>query len=81
MKMVFKGTESTIAKGLGGKVDYSDPTFKMMVVAGADSPLRGTVLSSGGAFPAHLAEGLLAIANGHPLQGLKKMLLKKPAKK
>lgn len=73
MAMMFKGTEQTIAKGFGGKADYSDPTFKMMVMAGADSPLRAAVLSSSGAFPANLAEGLLEIANGHPLRGLKKL--------
>lgn len=77
MMQAFKGTESTIAKGFGGKADYSNPTFKMMVMAGADSPLRAAVLSSGGAFPASLAEGLLATANGHPLEGVKKIVRKK----
>ena len=73
MLAVFKGTEQTIAKGFGGKADYSDPTFKMMVMSGADAPLRAAVLSSCGAFPANVAEGMLAMANGQPLQGLKKM--------
>lgn len=76
MMQVFKGTEATIAKGFGGKVDYSDPTFKMMVMSGADAPLRATVLSSGGAFSANMAQGLLAAANGHPLEGVKKMVKK-----
>ena len=70
---MFKGTEQIIAKGFGGKVDYSDPTFKMMVMSSADAPLRATVLMSGGAFTANIAEGMLAMANGQPLQGLKKM--------
>ena len=70
---MFKMTEKTIAQGFGGKVDYSDPTFKMMVMSGADAPLRAAVLSSSGAFPANVAEGMLAMANGQPLQGLKKM--------
>ena len=73
MKAMFKTTEKTIAKGFGGKVDYSDPTFKMMVMSGADAPLRAAVLSSGGMFPAGVAEGMLEIANGHLLKGLKKM--------
>ncbi len=73
MMAMFKSTEKTIAQAFGGKADYSDPTFKMMVMAGADSPLRAAVLSSCGAFPANVAEGLLALANGRPLQGLKKM--------
>ena len=76
MMQMFKDTEATIAKSFGGKADYSDPTFKMMVMSGADAPLRAAVLSSCGMFPANLAEGMLAIANGHPLQGVKKMVKK-----
>lgn len=74
MKQMFKATESTIAKSFGGKADYNNPSFKMMVMSGADSPLRAAVLSSGGAFPAKLAEGMLEIANGHPVKGIKKMI-------
>lgn len=74
MMQMFKGTESTIAKGFGGKVDYENPDFKMMVMSGADAPLRAAVLSSGGSFSAKIAEGVLAMANGHPVQGIKKML-------
>ena len=73
MKAMFKETEKTIAKAFGGKPDYSDPTFKMMVMAGADSPLRAAVISSCGAFAANVAEGLVAAANGHPFEGLKKI--------
>lgn len=76
MMQMFKGTEATIAKSFGGKADYSDPTFKMMVMSGADAPLRAAVLSSCGAFPANLAEGMLAMANGHPLNGVKKIIKK-----
>ena len=50
--------------------------FKMMVMSGADAPLRAAVLSSCGAFPANLAEGMLAMANGHPLNGVKKIIKK-----
>ena len=76
MMQMFKGTEATIAKSFGGKADYSDPTFKMMVMSGADAPLRAAVLSSCGMFPANLAEGMIALANGHPLNGVKKLIKK-----
>lgn len=76
MMQMFKGTEATIAKSFGGKADYSDPTFKMMVMSGADAPLRAAVLSSCGMFPANLAEGMLVLANGHPLNGVKKLIKK-----
>ncbi len=77
MKSMYNTTVKTIAKGFGGKVDFSNPTFKMMVMSGADSPLRATIVSSGGALPANIAEGLLEIANGHLRAGLKKLGEKK----
>ena len=64
MMQAFRGTESTIAQGFGGKADYSNPDFRMMIMSGADAPLRAAVLSSGGSFPAAAAQGLLAAANG-----------------
>ena len=64
MMQAFKGTEQQIAQAFGGVADYSDPAFRMMVLAGADSPLRAAVISSGGLFSAEAAEGLLAVANG-----------------
>ena len=73
MRLFFKITEKTIAKGFGGKVDYSNPTFRMVIMSATDAPLRSTVLAGGGAFPANVAEGLVAMANGHVLQGFKKM--------
>lgn len=64
MMQAFRGTEATIAQGFGGKADYSNPDFRMMIMSGADAPLRAAVLSSGGSFPAAAAQGLLAAANG-----------------
>lgn len=74
MGIVFKATERIMARSFGGKADYEDPTFKMMVMSGADAPLRAAVLSSCGALPARVAEGLLEMANGHPLKAIKKMI-------
>ena len=71
MNLLFKTTERTIARGFGGKIDYSDPAFKMMVMSGADSPLRALVLTSAGSLPAHAAERMLAIANARPLDILR----------
>lgn len=71
MKKMFEGTEQTIAQAFGGVVDYSNPTFKMMIMSGADAPLRAAVISSSGAFPANVAEGILELANGHLIRGLK----------
>lgn len=77
MKIMYWGTEKTIAKAFGGVVDYNNPSFKMLMMMAADSPLRASVISSGGTFPDNLAEGILEIANGHLIRGLKKMMKKK----
>ena len=72
MKLMFKATEIVIAKGCGGKVDYENPEFRMMINASAGGPLRGMQISGGvkgGVFP-----GLLEMANGHFFKGLWKMI-------
>ena len=72
MKIMLKATELVIAKGCGGKVDYENPEFRMMINAAAGGPLRSMQISSGmkgGVFP-----GLLEMANGHFFKGLWKMI-------
>lgn len=76
MKIQYKVMENIIAKSFGGKKDYSDPAFKMMMVCAADCPLRAMVISSGGAVSDSLAQGLLEMANGHYIRGIKAMLKK-----
>ena len=73
MKKMFEGTEKTIAQGFGGVADYTDPNFRMIMMSGADAPLRAAVLSSGGTFPAIVAEGMLELAKGHYIRGIKKL--------
>ena len=72
MKVMFKFTEMVIAKGCGGKVDYENPEFRMMINASAGGPLRSMQISGGvkgGVFP-----GLLEMANGHFFKGIWKMI-------
>lgn len=76
MKIQYKVTENIIAKSFGGKKDYSDPAFKMMVICATDCPLRASVISSGGVMSDSLAQGLLEMANGHYIRGIKAMLKK-----
>ncbi|MDE6418930.1 MAG: glycoside hydrolase family 3 C-terminal domain-containing protein [Lachnospiraceae bacterium] len=76
MKIQYKVMENIIAKSFGGKKDYSDPAFKRMMVCAADCPLRAMVISSGGAVSDSLAQGLLEMANGHYIRGIKAMLKK-----
>jgi beta-glucosidase len=76
MKLQYKVTECIVAKSFGGKKDYGDPAFKMMMVCATDCPMRATVISSGGALSDGVARGLVEMANGHYLRGIKSMLQK-----
>lgn len=76
MKIQYKVTEGIVAKSFGGKKDYSDPAFKMMLTCATDCPLRASVISAGGAMTDEAAQGLVDMANGHFIQGVKKMLKK-----
>ena len=76
MKIQYKVTENIIAKGFGGKKDMSDPAYRMMLTCAADCPMRSVIISGGGAMSDSLAEGLLHMANGHFIKGIKAMLKK-----
>ncbi len=72
MKLVFKATEGVVARGFGGKKDYDNPEFRMMMAASAGGPLRSMQIFSG--IRGSLMKGLLHIANGHYLRGIKTMI-------
>ena len=74
MKIMYKSTEKVIAKQFGGKVDYDNPEFKMMMKCSAGGPLRNMQISGG--IKGGVFEGLLLMANGHFFKGLFKMLEK-----
>ena len=76
MKIQYKVTENIIAKSFGGKKDYSDPAFKMMMICAVDCPLRAVIICSGGTVSDSLAKGLLEMANGHYIRGIIAMLKK-----
>lgn len=72
MKCMYKGVEATVAKGFGGKKDYTDPQFRMLMSSSAGSPLRSMQISGG--MKDGLFHGLLDMANGHYLRGLLRLL-------
>jgi len=72
MKIMFKAVEATVAKGFGGKKDYTDPNFRMMMNSAADASLSGMKISGG--MNNHVLEGMLQMANGHFLRGIVTML-------
>ena len=72
MKIMYSAVESTVAKGFGGKKDYSNPDFRMMMNASAGAPLRCMQISGG--IKGGLFQGLLEMANGHFFKGIIKMI-------
>ena len=72
MKIMFKATEKTVAKGFGGKADYDNPDFKMMMNSSAGAPLRSMQIAGG--IKGGVIPGMLHIANGHFFKGIKKMI-------
>lgn len=74
MKMMYISTEAVIARGFDGKKDYNNPDFKMLMKSSAGGPLRSMKISGG--IKGGLLEGMLEMANGHFLRGVRKMLEK-----
>ena len=72
MRIMFKATERVIAKGFGGKADYENPEFRMLINSSAGSPLRSMMISGG--MKGGLLPGMLEMANGHFFRGIWKMI-------
>ena len=72
MKIMFKAVEATIAKGFGGKKDYENPEFRMMMNSSAGAPLRSMMISGG--IKGGVLPGMLEMANGHFFRGLRRMI-------
>ena len=72
MRIMFRAVEATIAKGFGGKKDYENPEFRMLMNSSAGSPLRSMMISGG--MKGGVLPGMLEMANGHFLRGIWKMI-------
>ena len=72
MKIMYSAVESTIAKGFGGKADYDNPDFRMMMASSVGGPLRSMMISGG--IKGGVMPGMLEMANGHFLRGLWRMI-------
>ena len=74
MKIMFKIIERLMARGFDGKVDYNNPSYKMMVAMASDCSMTG--MKNNAQMDHHLLEGLVMMANGHFLQGIREMFRK-----
>ncbi len=72
MKIMFKAVEATIAKGFGGKKDYENPEFRMLMNSSAGSPLRSMMISGG--MKGGVLPGMLEMASGHFFRGIWKII-------
>lgn len=72
MKIMYKAVEAAIAKGFGGKADYENPEFRMLMESSAGGPLRSMQISGG--MKGGLMQGLLDMANGHFFTGVCKIM-------
>ena len=73
MKIVYWGFETVMARKYDGR-DYSNPTFKMMMTTAMDCSISGMQINGG--IKGHLLQGLVEIANGRLIKGIKLMLKK-----
>ena len=72
MKILYKALELVTAKRFGGKVDYDNPEFRMMMCSAADASLTGMKINGG--MNNHVLEGMLLMANGHFFKGIRQMI-------
>ena len=68
-QMLMKATDTK-------STETSSIEFKVMMAMVMDMPIRNTMLMSQGQFPESMAYGILDIANGHWIKGLKRILNK-----
>ena len=80
MKIQYMVTKSIVSKQCGTK-DPMDPQLRMMLVSATDCPLRSSVINSTGKMSDKLARGLLEMANGHFIKGLKCICIPKRKEK
>jgi beta-glucosidase len=63
IRRVIRYIEKMVAKSFGG-VDYSNPNFRMAMESATNMPLKTLVMMSPDGMPAHVAQGLVYLANG-----------------
>jgi beta-glucosidase len=72
MKIMYKAIEKVISKGFGGKIDYDNPDFVMLMNSSAGAPLRSLQISGG--IKGGVFKGLVEMVNGHFFKGIIKMI-------
>ena len=75
MKIQYLVTKHIIGKAFPKEERNMDnPSYKMMMTAATDCPMRAVVISSDGMMKQSFAEGMVDMANGHYIKGILKMI-------
>ena len=78
MRGVYEAVKAVISAGFPKEErTMNNPAYRMILTAAADCPLRGIVISAGGAMDENLARGLVDMANGKVFRNLRGMIRKK----
>jgi beta-glucosidase len=73
-RFIYKGMESAVAKMTGGKADYNNPHFRMLMMSSVDNPIKANMLFSPDSMTAPFVQFVLDAANGHFWKGLFRFL-------
>ena len=76
VSVLYIATKSIVSKGIEGKKDMSNPTYRMMITSAVDCPLRSAVINSSGMLPESVARGMVHMANGKFFKGIAAMMKK-----
>ncbi|MEU1953501.1 glycoside hydrolase family 3 C-terminal domain-containing protein [Nocardia rhamnosiphila] len=69
-RLLFRGVERSVARHTGGRVDYRDVRFRMLMHSAAGLPMRNMAQMSQGMMSPRLARFIVDSANGHTVRGL-----------
>jgi beta-glucosidase len=69
IRQIIKSIERSIGKRFGG-VDFSNPTFRMIIESSTRTPLRRLTQQSPDRLPKHVSAGMVHLANGRIVRGL-----------
>jgi len=69
IRQLIKSIEKTVGKGFGG-LDYSNPTFKMLMSSSTNTPLKNISQLSPESMPKNLIKGLVHLANGRFIKAI-----------
>lgn len=74
-RFIYRGMETAVAKMTGGKVDYNNVQFRMLMNSSADNPMKTNMLFSPDVMTMSFVKFVLDCANGHFWRGLFKFFI------